>query len=129
MAGRPIEGPLGRSWTIPIRDSRGELKVPWTLLSNYPVQGTGADVMMIARIMAKARIKKAGIPCDWISTVHDSIVLDTRSAYLEPLRHVFDGVFSDLPKQIERVYGYTWVTPMACECKYGMNMKDMKKFS
>ena len=53
MEGKPIVGPLGRQWTIPNRDKAGNIKVPWTTLSNYPVQGTGADVMTIARILAR----------------------------------------------------------------------------
>jgi len=130
MAGNPIIGPLGRSWTCPPkRDYRGELKVPWTTLTNYPVQGTGADVMMLARIMAKKRIADAAIPCDFISTVHDSIVVDCRSAHLESLRGIFDSVFADLPSRIHSVFGYNWTVPMACESKYGPNMKEMHKFS
>lgn len=128
MAGEAIHGPLGRSWKINNKDSYGNIKVPWTTLSNYPVQGTGADVMMLARLMAKKRIREAGIPCDLISTVHDSIVGDTREKYLVPLRDVFDGVFADLPKSIANIFGYTWTVPMACESKYGPNMKEMKKF-
>ena len=130
MGGNPIIGPMGRSWTCPPkRDYRGELKVPWTTLTNYPVQGTGADVMMLARIMAKKRIADANIPCDFISTVHDSIVLDCREQYLERLRTIFDDVFADLPSRIHSVFGYQWDVPMACESKYGPNMKEMHKFS
>lgn len=130
MAGRPIVGPLGRQWSIKVhRDNNGELKIPWTTLSNYPVQGTGADIMMLARLSAKRRIKDAGIPCDWISTVHDSIVVDTQEKYLEPLRDIFDGVFADIPKNIKALFGYSWEVPMACESKYGPNMKDMHKFT
>ena len=130
MAGRPIEGPLGRSWTIPIgRDYKGELRVPLTTLSNYPVQGTGADVMMLARIMAYKRIKKEKVPCVFRSTVHDSIVLDAHHADLVPLRNLFDEVFADIPKVIEKQFGYEWKVPMSCESKYGENMKDMKKFA
>lgn len=130
MAGEPIRGPLGQSWLVPIgRDRFGELKIPWTVLSNYPVQGTGAGVMMIARLSAKRRIEQAGIPCDWISTVHDSIGLDCREKYLQPLKEIFDGVFADLPANIKKLYGYDWVVPMTCESKYGMNLRDMKKFT
>ena len=130
MGGSVIVGPLGRSWTCPPkRDNRGELKVPWTTLTNYPVQGTGADVMMLARIMAKKRITDAGIECDFISTVHDSIVVDTREANLQQLQLIFDGVFADLPSRIQSVFGYDWTTPMACESKFGPNMKAMQKFS
>lgn len=130
MSGKPIVGPMGRSWTCPPkRDYRGELKVPWTTLTNYPVQGTGADVMMLARIMAKKRIEDAGINCDFISTVHDSIVLDCRTSELEQLREIFDSVFADLPSRIRNIFGYDWTVPMACESKFGPNMKDMQKFS
>lgn len=130
MGGKPIVGPMGRSWSCPPkRDYRGELKVPWTTLTNYPVQGTGADLMMLARIMAKKRIMDAGIPCDFISTVHDSIVVDTRERFLGDLRTIFDGVFSDLPSRIYRIFGYQWRTPMACESKYGPDMKNMQKFA
>jgi DNA polymerase-1 len=129
MGGKAIVGPFGRSWSCPPkRNYRGELKVPWTTLTNYPVQGTGADVMMLARIMAKKRIKDAGISCDFISTVHDSIVLDCHVGDLEPLQKIFDSVFSDLPSRIRTIFGYDWTVPMACESKYGPDMKNMEKF-
>ena len=68
MSGKPIVGPLGREWLITIhRDFRGEIKIPWTTLSNYPIQGTGADVMMLARLSADKRIKAAGIKADPLS--------------------------------------------------------------
>lgn len=128
MSGKPIVGPLGREWHIPIhRDFRGEIKIPWTTLSNYPIQGTGADVMMLARLSADKRIKAAGIKADLISTVHDSIVWDTQEKYLGDIAALCDGVFADLPKNIERLFGYKWDTPMACESKYGPNMKGMVK--
>ena len=130
MAGRPIVGPLGREWTINIhRDFRGELKIPWTTLSNYPVQGTGADVMMLARLSAHKRICAAGIDARLISTVHDSIVWDTHEKHLQDIATICDGVFADLPKNIKRLFGYQWDTPMACESKYGPNMKEMSKMS
>lgn len=130
MAGQPIVSPLGREWTVAMkRNFRGELVIPWTTLTNYPVQGTGADIMMLARLSAKKRIDDAGIDCKWVSTVHDSIVLDTPERNLEVLRDLFDGVFADLPKNIKALFGYQWNTPMACESKYGPNMKDLRKFA
>jgi DNA polymerase I-like protein with 3'-5' exonuclease and polymerase domains len=93
------------------------------------VQGTGADVMMLARLSAHRRISDAGIPCDFVSTVHDSIVVDCREKYLEDIKNIFDGVFRDIPDNIYRLFGYKWNVPMACESKYGPNMLDMRKFS
>lgn len=128
VAGKPIVGPLGRSWSISMkRDYKGELKVPWPTLTNYPVQGTGADVMMLARLSAYKRIKKGGIPCDFISTVHDSIVVDTKKQYVQPIVNIFHDVFDDIPKNIWNIFKYEWNVPMDCECKAGMNMKTMEK--
>lgn len=127
-AGRPIEGPFGRSWSINLkRDNWGNLKIPWTTLTNYPVQGTGADVMMFARIMAYKRIRAAGISCDFISTVHDSIVVDCRKEHVQAIVNIFHQVFDDLPKMFMGAFKYEWVVPMSCEVKCGLNMKDMKK--
>lgn len=129
LAGRPIVGPLGRSWSIGLKrhERTGEIKIPWTTLSNYPVQGTGADVMMLARISAYKRIGDAGIPGKWRSTVHDSIVYDCPSKWVPDVTAIFHGVFQDIPKNIKAVFGYEWIVPMDCECKFGMNMKEMEK--
>jgi len=126
--GLPLIGPLGRQWSFTLkRDRYGNLKLPINQLVNYPVQGTGADIMTIARISAHKRIRAANLPCDFVSTVHDSIVVDTHEAYLQPIAKIFDEVFADLPKNIHKMFGYRWEVPMACESKYGPNMRDMSK--
>jgi DNA polymerase-1 len=128
MAGKCLRGPSGREWIIPVRrDYRGELKIPWTTLTNYPVQGTGADVMMLARISFYRRLKAAGIPSLLVSTVHDSIVVDTPSTYVESVARLFYEVFDDLIPNFKRVFNYEWIVPLDCEVKFGMNLKDMEK--
>lgn len=38
-----IQGPMGRSWSIGLkRDKYGNIKIPWTTLSNYPVNKIAA---------------------------------------------------------------------------------------
>jgi len=39
--GKPIVGPLGRSWSLKLQDKRGELVIPWTTLTNFPVNLSG----------------------------------------------------------------------------------------
>jgi len=135
VSGKPIVGPLGRSWSIPMRrnnhgnGNHGELKIPWTILSNYPVQGTGADIMTIVRISLFRRVKALGIPCKFISTVHDSILIDTPSEYLQQLTDLAYQVFDDLQLNIKKIYRYEWVVPMTCEAKFGPNMKNMEKLA
>jgi DNA polymerase-1 len=129
--GLPILGPMGRSWKIEMARHKktGELQIPWTTLSNYPVQGTGADIMKLARVMFYKRIKKLGIPCLFITTVHDSIVVDVEEKYVAQVVALFHQVFADLPKQIYALFGYTWNVPLECECKVGPNFKDLVKVS
>lgn len=130
MEGRPISGPLGRAWTINIpRTDKGEIKIPWTTLSNYPVQGTGADLMKMVRVMIHSRVKKAGIPCLFITTVHDSIVIDADKQYVNVLVEMFHQCFDDLIGAIWTTFKYKWTVPLDCECKVGMNMKDLTKVS
>lgn len=128
LSGQPIVGPLGRSWSISlVEGKRGEMKLPMPTLTNYPVQGTGADIMMLARLMAYNRIKKLKILCVFVSTVHDSIVVDTPKENVQIVVDVFHQVFADLIPNIKKNFGYEWLVPMSCETKIGMNMKDMKK--
>lgn len=130
MAGKPLVGVMGRSWTINIpRDRRGELKIPWTQLTNYPVQGTGADVMKIARVAFYNRIKKAGIPCLFVTTVHDSIIVDALEKYLDDIAAIYHESFAAIIPNIKNIFGYEWNTPLECEVKYGLNMKDMVKYA
>jgi DNA polymerase-1 len=128
MAGQPLVGPSGRQWTIHItRDRFGNLKVPWTTLTNYPVQGTGADVMMIARISFARRLKTSGIPALLVSTVHDSIVVDVEEKYVAQVVRLMYEVFDDLVENLNKVFKCGWNVPLACEVKIGMNMLDMVK--
>jgi DNA polymerase-1 len=128
LHGQLLRGPTGREWQIEMtRDYRGNLKLPWTVLTNYPVQGTGADVMMIARISFARRLKTLGIPALLISTVHDSIVVDCENQYVQSVVDLFYQVFDDLVENIRRTFGYNWTVPLACEVKIGMNMLDMKE--
>lgn len=128
VAGDPICGPTGRSWPITLGVDRwGNVKIPWTVLTNYPVQGTGADVMMIARISFWRRVRASGIPCILVSTVHDSIVVDVEARYVQEIVKLMYEVFDDLVTNINKVFRCGWNVPLNCEVKIGMNMLDMKK--
>lgn len=125
--GLPIVGPLGREWSISNRDKQGNLIIPWTTLTNYPVQGTGADIMALARVSFHRRLKALGWPVLQVCTVHDSIVCDAPDEYIERVSNLMYQVFDDIPANIRRLFGVEWVVPMDCEVKIGPNMKDMKK--
>lgn len=129
--GEPIVGPFGRVWDIPLkRDYRGDIKIPWTTLTNYPVQGTGADVMMVARISLWRRLcqnPRLHGQVQLISTVHDSITIDCPSDLVVDVVRLMYEVFDDLVVNIRRTFKYDWITPLAGEVKIGMDMLNQKK--
>ncbi|ADC89878.1 DNA-directed DNA polymerase [Thermocrinis albus DSM 14484] len=43
---------------------------------NYPIQGTGADLLKLAVLMLDAELRKEGIPAKVVNLVHDEIVLE-----------------------------------------------------
>jgi hypothetical protein len=128
FAGNAIVGPFGRFWKIEPFNKYG--KINWTVFTNYPVQGTGADIMALARVSFWKRLVKAGLSTlvKLISSVHDSIVVDAPGYLLDTVAKLFHEVFADLQENIRRVFKYNWKTPLACEVKYGPNMKDMTKY-
>jgi DNA polymerase I-like protein with 3'-5' exonuclease and polymerase domains len=128
--GLPLVGPLGREWLIPwTTNYKGEQALPVTKAVNYPVQGTGHDIMSIARVSFNNRLKKSPYADKtlWRSTVHDSLITDAPTEYLQPLVNMYHQVFDDIPKNIFKLFGYTWKTPLTCECKYGKDLKNMIK--
>lgn len=128
VAGRDIVGPTGRAWTIPMgTDYNGNRKIPWTTLTNYPVQGTGADAMMIARISFWRRLSASKLPVKLVSTVHDSIVVDAPASCVTDVVRLMYEVFDDLVKNINLIFKCDWNVPLACEVKIGPNQKDQRK--
>lgn len=129
VQGKPIISPFGREWMIEMKRSyRGDLEIPWTVLTNYIVQGTAADIMMVARISFARRLKESGLSCLLISTVHDSIVCDVeREEDVQAVCNLFYQVFADLPRNLGRLYNLDWNVPLGCEVKFGLDMKSMEE--
>ena len=94
---------------------------PRTTILNYPVQGLGADLMAIARVSLFKRIKKLGVQCDFISTVHDSIILDTPKDNVANVLQVINDVWRDIPKNFEVLFKVPFDLPCRCEYKVGEN--------
>lgn len=104
-----------------------------TQIKNYAVQGTGADLMALARVSAHNRLKKLGYgdKCLLVNTVHDSLILDYDTKYcdLNVLSNLFHSVFKDLPTNFEKMFGVEFNVPMACEIQYGNNWSDMEVYA
>lgn len=83
--------------------------------------------MALARVSFARRLKALGIPVLLVSTVHDSIVVDCPTEYIQQVVNLFHQVFDDLIPNIKRLFGFDWNVPMACETKVGLNEKDMEE--
>ena len=129
IIGQPLQGPSGRFWPIPMGvDNKGAAKVPWTTLTNYPVQGTAQDIMSVARISLRHRLAKVDNRILPISTVHDSIVADVEPKHVDITAKLMYDVFKDLPANFEKIFGYKMKVPYACEVKVGPNLTEMEKY-
>lgn len=124
-ARRPIISPFGREWLV---DLKPDGSLPWTVLTNYPVQGTGADIMMIARISLWRRLNALQLTQVLpVSTVHDSIVLDCPTHMVRSIGGLAVDVFNDIPGNVKKMFGIDLPCPFPGEVKVGYNLKDMKK--
>lgn len=124
-----LEIPSGRFYPIIPNYSKRE---PWphTIIKNYPVQGFGADLVMLARLQAAKLLKeakKAGRlgSCILISTIHDSIVGDCVKAEVEEFGRLLKQSVEDVPMLCKKAFGYPFSLPLTAEVEYGVNKKDM----
>jgi DNA polymerase-1 len=101
--------------------------IPWTKLSNYPVQGTCADIMTVGRITLFNRLRKLNLETKLVSTVHDSIVLDAPNHEVDIVAKTAVESFDDIPKNFKKLWGITLPIPFPGEVKVGPNLKDLNK--
>ena len=124
--------PTGRVYRFePYRNKRGELEWPRTQILNYPVQGTGHDIVTIARVSLFKRIKANELLASrvlFISTVHDSIILDcdftADSDLFKVLVEIVRGVFNDIPDNFSRLFNANLNLPIQGEISIGKNLLD-----
>lgn len=109
------------------RDQKGQL--PRTTILNYPVQGLGADLMLLCRILVARSLRQAGLMRKvlMVSTVHDSILLDTPSIYVPQGIQAIRQGWNDAPRFFEQNFGVPFDLPMRVEIKVGMNALDMEE--
>lgn len=92
-----------------------------TKILNYPVQGFGADIMMVVRISIARRLKALNKPNEikLINTVHDSIMVDCEDNLLDTVANVFYTSFVDLPSNLSKMFNINFNIPITCEVSYG----------
>jgi DNA polymerase-1 len=122
-----LEIPSGRFFPIIPNPAKTE---PWpiTVIKNYPVQGFGADLVMLARLQASKLLRgNAGVRNSvLISTIHDSIIADCPEDEVEAVGRILNQAVEDVPMLCRKTFGYDFKLPMTAEVQYGPNKKDLK---
>lgn len=127
-----IQIPSGREFLFKLsKNKKGEFYWDIKQIVNYINQGFGNDLMAIARVSLKKRMLKYDPDLVKLSnTVHDSIDLDVANdpELCYNISIELENVFSDIPKNFERLYKKPFNTPLAGEVKFGPNLRDLVKF-
>jgi len=120
--------PSGRHFPISpmVNKWNGGMDWPITVIKNYPVQGFGADLVMLARLEARKRLRASGLEYKLISTIHDSIVADCPSHAVRDVGRILYDSIEAVPALCKRVFGYDFSLPLTSEVQYGPNKKEMK---
>lgn len=99
---------------------------PRTEILNYPVQGTGADLVSIARQLAWRAIKDAKLRAIPVSTVHDSIVYDAPDSESVLVGRLILEAIQATPKRFSTLFNTHFDLPLTGEVTIGYNYKEMK---
>jgi DNA polymerase I-like protein with 3'-5' exonuclease and polymerase domains len=125
---RKLVMPTGRVYNYEPEIKYGKAVWPRTRILNYPVQGLGADLMSIARVSLRNRLKeKKGVLL--VNTVHDSIILDFDPKIWDnnSIVSLVDKCFNDVPTNFKKMFGQDFNLPMRVECEVGPDWGNMEK--
>lgn len=127
---RQVICPTGRFFRFePKLNYKGEPVWPTTTIKNYPVQGTGADLVSLARIefYKKLREEKLNdvVP---VATVHDSIVVDCVSERVDDVSRLLHHSISSIPRLYAERFGGELNVPISAEVSVGPNFADLNDY-
>ena len=124
-----IEIPSGRYFEFSPKKTGYGYQWPETTIKNYPVQGFGADLVMLARIDFWKNLKDSGLEALFIQTVHDSLVVDTPSKNVYTISQMLQDSVARIPDLCREHFDYDFSLPMTSEVMVGPNKKDLKEYN
>lgn len=120
-----LEIPSGRCYSFEAKFKYGDWQWPLTTIKNYPVQGFGADLVMLARIEFYKRLKASGLEALFIQTIHDSLVVDTPSKNVYTISKMLQESVEAVPSLCEEAFGYAFSLPLTSEILVGSNKREL----
>lgn len=119
--------PSGRFYSFEPTFKYGDWQWPLTTIKNYPVQGFGADLVMLARIEAYRLLQESGLEFKMIGTIHDSIVVDTPEENCYTISMLLKKAVETTPALCKKYFGYEFSLPLTCEIQVGKNKLELKE--
>ena len=121
--------PTGRFFPFKPYQKRGEWVWPRTTILNYPVQGTGADLVSLGRVEFARRFKQDGVNGVLVTTVHDSLVADVVDDHVQHTALLLQESTAAIPQLFEERFGVEFNLPLVSEVTFGKNYKEMQEIS
>lgn len=125
-----LVSPTGRVFSFrPTPNKWGKHHWPVTDIKNYPVQGTAADLVSIARVTAFKRLKELN-DVQLVSTVHDSLVADCKKYQVERVARILLEEIEAVPRNFEKVFK-SKIDPLGltAEVKVGPTLGQLEKIT
>lgn len=123
---KKVVSPFGRSFNFEmVKKWNGEMVWPVTDIKNYPVQGTGADIVCMSRVMIHKKFKLANLKSKLISTVHDSIVADAVPEEVDKVCKIFYDEIAKTPTYLTKYFDVDFNLPLVGEVSTGPNMLEL----
>lgn len=119
--------PTGRVFNFYPTETYKGTKWPETTIKNYPVQGTGADIMSIIRVDFGKMFRYNKIDGVIVSTIHDSIVVDVNKKDVAKVIQLLQKSFERMPNNFYKLFNTEYNLPIFCEISIGNNMKDLEE--
>jgi len=120
-----LEIPSGRCYSYEARWNGRDWKWPLTTIKNYPIQGFGADLVMLARIEFYKQLKASGLEGLFIQTIHDSLVVDCPSKNVTAIAAMMQEAIAKVPEMCYTNWKYKFSLPLSSEVQVGPNKKDL----
>lgn len=100
---------------------------------NHLIQSTASDMMLICLITIEALMREANLNSLLVSTVHDSLVVDTLREELPVVHEIVYGVMNNIPQVMRTMlpgYDMSWLfVPLAGDSEVGLNYLETNKIS
>jgi DNA polymerase-1 len=117
--------PSGRYFPFQPEQTHRGLKWPITQIKNFPCQGFGADLVVLARLEAAKRLREAKMRTLLIGTVHDSLEADAPFEEVKEAGLILLQSVEAVPKLCKQIWNYDFSLPLTAECSYGANKHDL----